>query len=114
MRRRSGERKKSIYDIRRRACARRPHVTTAAGRLKAASRSAADPLDGLGEILVRLARGAAALLDLGQLLLGEVELALDHVGLAQVLAHQRVLRVERHRLLVVADAFFQLAELARR
>ena len=40
------------------------------------------------------------------------ELALDHVGLAEILADQRVVRVERHGLQVIADAFVDAAELA--
>src|SRR5271166_3926086 len=70
---------------------------------------------GFGKILEIFARlRPAELLDRRQLILGEIVLALDHIGFAEVLAHLRVGRVESDRLQVVADSFVRPSKLARR
>ena len=43
-----------------------------------------------------------------------MELALQRIGFAEILAHLRVIRIHRHRLQIVADAFVGAAEFARR
>ena len=47
-------------------------------------------LKGLGQILVIFASLSAQLLDRRQLILGEIELALDDVGFAEIFAHLRI------------------------
>src|ERR1700720_940113 len=64
-------------------------------------------------MLVLRAVGAAESLDPLQLLLGAGHVALEDKGLAEILADQRVARVERHRSPVIADPLIEPAELAR-
>ena len=47
-------------------------------------------LKGLGQVLVIFASLPAQLLDRRQLILGEIELALDDVGFAEIFAHLRI------------------------
>src|SRR3984957_3576614 len=69
----------------------------------------------LGEVAIILAvLRAAELLDRRQLLLCEIELALDHIGLAEILAHLRILRIERARLDIIANPLVGSPELAGR
>src|SRR6202042_2343539 len=67
-----------------------------------------------GQILVILAVLTAKFLDRGQLLFGEIVLALDDIGFAKVLAHLRVIGIERNRLEVVANPFVGASKLAGR
>src|ERR1700736_6220766 len=71
-------------------------------------------VDHLREILIILAIGAAEALDRRQLLLGEVDLALEHIGFAEIFAYLGVARIERDRLQIIGDAFIGPAELACR
>src|SRR6266481_887439 len=57
----------------------------------------------LGEVGVFLAAGAAERLDHPELCLGVRDIALDDIGLAEILADFCVTRVERDRFLVIAD-----------
>src|ERR1700737_2031646 len=58
-------------------------------------------VDRLREVLIIFAIGAAKLLDRLELLLGEVELALDHVSLPEIFSHLRIGRIERNGFEVV-------------
>src|ERR1700682_5493744 len=69
--------------------------------------------DRRGEVLVLLAIGAADPLDRLQLRLGAAHVALEDKGLAEILADQRVGRIERHRSPVIIDPLIEPAELAR-
>src|ERR1700691_5348701 len=67
-----------------------------------------------GQVLVILAVLTAKLLDRRQLLFGEILLALDDIGFAKVLAHLRVIGIERDRLEVIANPLVGASELAGR
>ena len=70
-------------------------------------------IQGLGQIAIILAVfRAAELLDRRQLILGEVELALDDIGFAEILAHLGIIRIEGDRLQVVVDPLVRAPELA--
>src|SRR5262245_54924995 len=59
-----------------------------------------------------LARRAATLLDLDQFEIGQVELALGDIALAEIFARVDVLGIDRERLLVKRNAEIDVAELA--
>ena len=48
------------------------------------------------------------------MLLGEIVLALDDIGFAEIFAHLRIVGIERDRFQVIADALVGVAELAGR
>ena len=64
--------------------------------------------------LVVVARTAAAVGDLIKLLLRLTDIALQEIGLAEILARLGVAGIDRERLVVVVDALVDVAELARR
>src|SRR5258707_13961373 len=64
-------------------------------------------------MLVLRAIGAAYPLDRLQLRLGAAHVALDDKGLAEILADQRVTRIERDRSPVIIDPLIEPTELAR-
>src|SRR5579863_9177125 len=68
----------------------------------------------LGQILVIFAVLAAKLPDRRQLVLGEIVLALDDIGFAEVFAHLRIGGIERDRLEIVTDSLVGAPELAGR
>src|SRR5271166_1829831 len=69
----------------------------------------------LGEFAVILAvRRTADLLDRGQLIFGEVELAFDHIGFAEILAHLRIVGIKGDGLEIIGDPFVGAPELAGR
>src|SRR4051794_25839837 len=68
--------------------------------------------DCFGKVLIFLAIGAANRLDRSELLSCSLDLALDHIGFAKILANLRVARIERYCLQVVPDPLIDLAELA--
>src|SRR5688572_1013277 len=71
-------------------------------------------VDLLGEFRVLFAALAATFLDLGQLFLGRLDIALLQVGLAHIFTHQRVFRIVPQRFLVIAEADGDAAGLAVR
>src|SRR5215471_8006803 len=70
--------------------------------------------DRLHQQLVIVARAAAAIGDLHQLLLGFDHVILEQIGLAEILTRLGVVGIDRQRLAVVLDALVDIAELARR
>src|SRR5262245_32293756 len=62
--------------------------------------------------LIFLARRAAALLDLGQFEIGQVEPALGDIALAEIFARVDVFRIDRECLQVKRNAEIDVAELA--
>src|SRR4051812_17680619 len=70
--------------------------------------------DRLREVLIFLAIGSADRLDRPELLAGSSDLALDHIGLAEILANLRIVRIERDRFQIIADPLVHPTELARR
>src|SRR5271157_2214951 len=72
-------------------------------------------IESVGEILVVFALlRSAELLDRRQLILGEVEFTLSDIGLAKILAHLRIVRVESDRLQIVAYPFLRPPKFAGR
>ncbi len=67
----------------------------------------------LGELAVIFAMRAADLPDRRQLVLGGIELPLDHIRLTEILTHLRIGWIERHGLEVIANPLVGAAELAR-
>jgi hypothetical protein len=68
----------------------------------------------LGQILVILTVLTAKLLDRRQLLSGEPIVALDDIRLPKILAHLRVVGIERNRLEIVSNPFVPASKLAGR
>jgi hypothetical protein len=54
--------------------------------------------ESFGEFALIFAMRTADLPDRRQLVLGEIELPLDYIGLAEILRHLRIGWIERHRL----------------
>src|ERR1700722_1788294 len=66
------------------------------------------------EVLIFLAVAVATnRFDCGELFLGEIELALDDIGFAEIFAYLRIIRIERDGLEIIADALIDLAQFAR-
>src|ERR1700692_1845391 len=67
----------------------------------------------LGELAVILTvLRTADRLDCSKLILGEIELALDHIGFAEILSHLRIVGIKRNRLQIIADPFVGATEFA--
>ena len=70
--------------------------------------------DGHCEMFVGLASSPADPLDRPQLGLGAREVAFEEIGLAEVFADLRIVRIERHRFQIVADPLVDPSHFARR
>jgi hypothetical protein len=70
--------------------------------------------DRLHQKLAIVARATAALGDLYQLLFGLGHVVLQQIGLTEILPGFGVVGIDSKRLMVVRDAFIDIAELARR
>ena len=66
------------------------------------------------EVFIFVANAPADLLDRLQLRLGARHVAFDEIGLTEVFADLRVVRIERDRFQIVADPLVDPAQFARR